>query len=234
MKLRKTYLRKEVSFICICTLAMFIHLSSAQAQASLLNACSRNYSPILATLTPPTDHNNCGFTTKFKFATTGLSVTLSNHSPKSYVDNAILWNFGDGHTAKGKEVKHTYQKPGEYWCKMTISHHKECIEVRDFPVYVFDQQKKSKVVKHCINAKTYPNPTQDELFIAYELKKNSHILLTLTSLDQTTQRFILRDGYLSKGVYKEHQQVSHLPKGTYNINLWIDKKQVFRQKIMLY
>lgn len=39
-------------------------------------------------------------------------------------DNTVKWNFGDGtpvQTFTGKEAKHTYQNPGSYTAKATVS-----------------------------------------------------------------------------------------------------------------
>lgn len=51
----------------------------------------------------------------------------------SFISNArnytaVRWDFGDGYTGEGTEVKHTYTKPGKYQVKMTVAGEKTTYE----------------------------------------------------------------------------------------------------------
>ncbi|MDR2039986.1 MAG: PKD domain-containing protein [Bacteroidales bacterium] len=70
----------------------------------------------------------------FNFESTSLIVGA--------IDTTYLWNFGDGITATGKDVSHSYTSPGIYDVKMTVSINSGTISntitqtVIVFPIYI--------------------------------------------------------------------------------------------------
>lgn len=51
--------------------------------------------------------------------------------------NTWQWDFGDGQTASGKNVNHTYSTPGTYTVRLTVSNG-SCFDSTSMPVYIVD------------------------------------------------------------------------------------------------
>ncbi|BDF95200.1 S8 family serine peptidase [Pseudoalteromonas sp. KAN5] len=57
----------------------------------------------------------------FDFSVTGLAVSFTNASTDDVAVTAYNWTFGDGNAANAKTPTHTYQAPGSYEVKLTVS-----------------------------------------------------------------------------------------------------------------
>ena len=64
------------------------------------------------------DDNDCGLRAKFEYRQDDNQfkfLAKANQSPARF-----LWNYGDGNTGSGDEVKHEYDKPGTYLVCLTV------------------------------------------------------------------------------------------------------------------
>ncbi|KPH64532.1 S8 family serine peptidase [Pseudoalteromonas porphyrae] len=57
----------------------------------------------------------------FDFSVSGLAVSFTNASTDDVAVTAYNWTFGDGNAANTKTPSHTYQAPGSYEVKLTVS-----------------------------------------------------------------------------------------------------------------
>jgi PKD repeat protein len=74
--------------------------------------------------------NNETGETSFKYNT-----TTSNHSTAS-----IVWDFGDGTIVQGNSPKHSYEKPGEYNVKITITDEHGNVTMKTYTVTITEPQ----------------------------------------------------------------------------------------------
>jgi len=218
MKLRKHCLKKSLYLTYV---PFFVFLIISFSQVSLAEVTK----------------NDCEVDIKFKFGTEGLSVNFSDRSKEGY--HQILWDFGDGTVLRGAEATHTYEKGGKYICAITVSTKKGCEKRMEIPVYIFDvEEKKSPTIKSDelrLNYQTYPNPVQNDIFITYELNKGSHIMLTLSNLDDRgASDWILQNEPVTSGKHQMKKSLLDMPKGRYVMKLWADHAPVLSHQIIMH
>lgn len=86
-------------------------------QKTLGNSLSEQHDFIICKSSTP-GNNPCEV--KFSFKQSERGSIIEFHAEPEYRGAQYLWNFGDGHTGEGKDVRHEYEKPGVYVVTLTV------------------------------------------------------------------------------------------------------------------
>lgn len=70
-----------------------------------------------------------------KFVCLGMPVTFINHSSSDTGLSNFSWDFGDANTGTGKDLQHTYNRPGEYNVRLIAVDKLNCADTMIKPKY---------------------------------------------------------------------------------------------------
>jgi PKD repeat protein len=113
---------------------------------------------------PPTVAISADDSTVFDGTPIQFDGSASLPSSEGSTISSYEWDFGDGNTAGGANVTHTYDTTGTYWVKLTVTDNMGYSDtdslqiVVDLPV-ITKEITKNKIIT------IYPNPAKDVLFI---------------------------------------------------------------------
>ncbi|MEE9440037.1 MAG: PKD domain-containing protein [Saprospiraceae bacterium] len=145
-----------------------------------------------------------------------IEFTTNSQNVTSY-----LWNFGDGETSTLKNPTHIYSQNGEYTVKLILSN--ECGNLEITNSYTILSNSIFNVDQ--ILAMVYPNPATNRITI--EIDDISKVI-NYKFVD-IAGKLILSGDILSK---KQILNVSHMPKGTYILQL-SSENLIYHKKIVL-
>ena len=116
----------------------------------------------------------------FTVSTNDLSHTftaLDTTRPSS----SYSWSFGDGGTATGFRVTHTFKKDSLYHVKLTTVNASGCPNTLDSAMGINNGI--ADQIPNVFNLNLYPNPFRDYTTLEYELSRASHVKISIYALD---------------------------------------------------
>lgn len=170
---------------------------------------------------------------------------------------AYMWNFGDGTTAIGKNVNHTYLAVGNYTVTLTV-----LLKGEEGNCCVFKATRVMPISERCItgnygksreeettsieassdsrledelkkNILVYPNPSKNQLTLDMTIQKRGNY--SIKAIDLLGKQFVLSENTeLLEGKNGKQLDISSLPSGTYVILVegenerYVDKFQVIK------
>ena len=99
----------------------------------------------------------------FGYGLNGLEVNFNNASNGNWV--TADWNFGDGGTAQGDLVSHTYAAPGQYIVSLTLNN--GCTSITEVDTITVFGNPNSIENFNIEGITANPNPTQDIIELSY-------------------------------------------------------------------
>ena len=99
----------------------------------------------------------------FGYGLNGLEVNFNNASAGNWI--TADWNFGDGGTAQGDLVSHTYAAPGQYIVSLTLNN--GCTSITEVDTITVFGNPNSIEDFSLERVKANPNPTQDIIELSY-------------------------------------------------------------------
>ena len=159
----------------------------------------------------------------FRHTTEALMVTFTDYSKLAPLE--WIWDFGDGTSSELVDPIHVYQTPGTYEVCLTVKNQNAvdtyCDSVSVTLTNIQDLNTSRKI-------SIYPNPTKDFLSVATEKGfplESEIVIYNLLGQKELQQK--VQDGQIRQIV-----DVSHLPKGTYIIQLVVDGKMIGSEKVL--
>lgn len=92
-----------------------VYTVTLTANTSPVAVCSYTAAKVLTVNIVP-----CPIAASFSYATAGNQATLSSTSSGTTATSFYAWQFGDGHTAYGNPVVHTYSNNGSYNARLIV------------------------------------------------------------------------------------------------------------------
>ena len=99
----------------------------------------------------------------FGYGLNGLEVNFNNASAGNWI--TADWNFGDGGTAQGDLVSHTYAAPGQYIVSLTLNN--GCTSITEVDTITVFGNPNSIEDFSLERVTANPNPTQDIIELSY-------------------------------------------------------------------
>ena len=148
----------------------------------------------------------------FGYGLNGLEVNFNNASSGNWV--TADWSFGDGSTAQGDLVSHTYAAPGQYIVSLTLNN--GCTSITEVDTITVFGSPNSIEDFNVGRVTANPNPTQDIIELSYSGP--------LTSVDLELQTMLGRTLWSKStvalgGQFNERISLANLADGNYVLSI---------------
>ena len=148
----------------------------------------------------------------FGYGLNGLEVNFNNASSGNWV--TADWSFGDGSTAQGDLVSHTYAAPGQYIVSLTLNN--GCTSITEVDTITVFGSPNSIEDFNVGRVTANPNPTQDIIELSYAGP------LTLVDLELQTmlgQTLWSKSAVALGGQFNERISLANLADGNYVLSI---------------
>ena len=148
----------------------------------------------------------------FGYGLNGLEVNFNNASNGNWV--TADWNFGDGGTAQGDLVSHTYAAPGQYIVSLTLNN--GCTSITEVDTITVFGNPNSIENFNIEGITANPNPTQDIIELSYAGSLTSVDLELQTMLGQ---QIWSKSAVALGGLLNERISLANLAGGNYILSI---------------
>ena len=148
----------------------------------------------------------------FGYGLNGLEVNFNNASNGNWV--TADWNFGDGGTAQGDLVSHTYAAPGQYIVSLTLNN--GCTSITEVDTITVFGNPNSIENFNIEGITANPNPTQDIIELSYAGSLTSVDLELQTMLGQ---QIWSKSAVALGGPFNERISLANLAGGNYILSI---------------
>ena len=148
----------------------------------------------------------------FGYGLNGLEVNFNNASNGNWV--TADWNFGDGGTAQGDLVSHTYAAPGQYIVSLTLNN--GCTSITEVDTIIVFGNPNSIENFNVEGITANPNPTQDIIELSYAGSLTSVDLELQTMLGQ---QIWSKSAVALGGPFNERISLANLAGGNYILSI---------------
>ena len=148
----------------------------------------------------------------FGYGLNGLEVNFNNASAGNWI--TADWDFGDGGTAQGDLVSHTYAAPGQYIISLTLNN--GCTSITEVDTIIVFGNPNSIGDFNLERISANPNPTQDVIELSYAGPLNSIDLELQTMLGQ---KIWSKSKVSLGGQFVERISLANLAEGNYVLSI---------------
>jgi hypothetical protein len=148
----------------------------------------------------------------------------------SHATLAYNWQFGDGDSATGWKINHSFKKAGSYKARLSIKDANGCESSFDSTLQITTGIEPELSGSNLYKLSIYPNPFRDEIQIDYSLNTASSVRIQLRDM-LGREVATLENGMKSADSYHLEWNATDCdcPAGLYTVTMIIDDKVVTKQ-----